>query len=440
MKVGVGRRVITPPVGTLLFGYRPDTVSTSVHDDLRVNAIYFESKNARSLWFSVEVCLLATSLCDEIRKVIEQDTGIPAEAVIVSATHTHSGPATVVMEGWGDMNTEFCNGILIPQAREAAKEAISNARAAELGIGTTESLVGINRRELDIDGNVKLGQNPWMPFDPCMTLVAFRDVETKEPIANLVHYCCHGTAAGRNFEITRDWSGIMLDRLEKEVGGCAMFFGGAEGDVGPRLTNKKTTGDITHVRELGGIAANDAMRAYRAITTYQDTAELTVESGELFLPYQSVPTKEEVDRQMADFLAEFPDPESLCNIKYLTYKHLLAMQDYYKQGSTTPEGLTLPQTVVAIGPILIVPFPFEMFVEISLRLRKHSPYPYTLCLSNCNGAFSYLPTQDQLCRGGYEIKSFYNGNLFTMRDDTDVCIVKENLKLINTMKEKTEKR
>ena len=38
---GAAREDITPPVGTLLYGYTPDTVSTSVHDPLQTTAVAF---------------------------------------------------------------------------------------------------------------------------------------------------------------------------------------------------------------------------------------------------------------------------------------------------------------------------------------------------------------------------------------------------------------
>ena len=41
--LGVARTDITPEVGCNLFGYSPDVISESVHDELRVTAFYFES-------------------------------------------------------------------------------------------------------------------------------------------------------------------------------------------------------------------------------------------------------------------------------------------------------------------------------------------------------------------------------------------------------------
>jgi hypothetical protein len=139
---------------------------------------------------------------------------------------------------------------------------------AEIAVGETESKVGINRREQTEEGMIKLGQNPYGCYDPFMTVVAVRNAQTKEGILNLVHYGCHGTSAGANEEISRDWSGVMIDRMEAETGILTAFWNGAIGDVGPRLTNGKTTGSIHYTEELGGVAAEDAMRAFRQRSGY----------------------------------------------------------------------------------------------------------------------------------------------------------------------------
>ena len=65
--LGVGRACITPAIGALLMGYGPDTVSNAVHDDLHVTALYFEQGEVRALAVSIDLCLLHTTLCDELR-------------------------------------------------------------------------------------------------------------------------------------------------------------------------------------------------------------------------------------------------------------------------------------------------------------------------------------------------------------------------------------
>lgn len=104
------------------------------------------------------------------------------------------------------------------------------------------------------DGVVDFGQNPWGQQDKRMTVIAFQTPDGA-PIANVVHYGAHCTAAGTNTEITRDWAGVMIDRLEAESGAPTLFLNGAAGDVGPRLTNGKTKATSNYVMELGSVAA-----------------------------------------------------------------------------------------------------------------------------------------------------------------------------------------
>jgi hypothetical protein len=84
--------------------------------------------------------------------------------------------------------------------------------------------------------------------------------------------------------------------------------------------------------------------------------------------------------------------------------------------------------------VVFLPFPFEFFSEISLRLRKASPFPHTLCLGCTNGDQGYLPTEDQLCRGGYEIEMFKTSGVQTLTDDADYHIIAEHRRILEELK------
>lgn len=429
LKIGVGREIITPKIGTLLVGYRPDVESKSINDDLTVTTLMLEYGEVQAMIITVTVCEIADVLITELRKKISSETGITGNHIIIGATHTHSGPDTMGIPGWGGINWEYVNEILIPQTVKAAKTAFESSQPAKMGIGTTQSDIGVNRREIDRYGNIHLGRNPWGLYDPTLTVLSFKTLDDK-PLFNLIHYSCHGTAAGMNHEISRDWSGPMIDRLEQQSGAMTAFINGAEGDVGPRLSNGTTTGDITHVRELGAKAAFAAINAYRGIKDYRTDIDLKVMVKDISLPYKELPPIEEVESE----LAKYENPESLINVSYLIYNRLKNLAELIKSGGDYKTHLTFTQTLIAMGPVVFVPFPFEMFVEITLRLRHYSPYQYTLCLSNANGTISYLPSQDQLCRGGYEIRAFIAADVYTLTDNVDDNIINANLDMLEELK------
>ena len=423
---GAAREDVTPKVGTCLYGYVPNHHSESVHDGLNVTALALESESTKALVITAEVGNIQNALCDELRAEISAKTSVPFENIVISCTHTHSAPNLTGSEGWGEVDREYYDEIFAPGAILAAEKACSAVAPCEVAIGVTESLVGINRRQQHFDGSIGLGQNPHGCYDPNMTVVIFRNSETKAGILNLIHYSCHGTSAGRNVEITRDWSGVMIDRLECESGTLTAFFNGACGDVGPRLSNGSTCGDIHHVEEMGGLAAADAMRAYKARGGFHE-GKLEVFVDTLHLPYAALPTLGEVKEK----LKAYPDPENIVNLARMEYTHWKEVEEFLESGKTeTPEPFTFPQTLISIGDVLFVPYAYELFSEIQMRLREYSPYPYTLCMTNANGTLCYLPSEDQLCRGGYEVGCFKVGRLFPLAPNTDQNLLNETFRIL----------
>lgn len=424
---GAARADITPAVGTLLYGYNPHQVSTSVHDPLNVTAAAFSDGEETALLVALTVGDLQTELSDELRALIGEACAIPAENVILSGTHTHSAPNVSGDEGWGNVDRPFVDSILIPGLLKAAKDAVAAMKPAVIGVGTAESQVGINRRQICRNGEVCLGQNPFGCYDPTMTCLSIKG-EDGAGILNLVHYGCHGTAAGCNHEISRDWSGIMCDRLEKQTGILTAFVNGAEGDVGPRLTNGRTVGDITHVEELGGKATFDALKAYQAIRGYRP-GELKLYHGEVRLPYRPLPSLEEIREK----LATYTDPDSLINIQRLMYACYRDMEKVLASGkSDLPTHFTFQQTILSLGGVLFIPFPFEMFSATTLRLREYTGFDHTLCLSCSNGFNAYLPSQDQIPLGGYEVACFLYRGAFNLVPDADQHMINEILRILRT--------
>lgn len=427
---GAAREDTTPVLGTFLYGYRPDIACEAVHDPLSVTALAVSQNGETALLLTAEIGDIQTELCNGLREAISKHCNTDKRNIIVSATHTHTAPNLSGVVGWGDIDKSYYDNIFLPSALRASEKALKNLAPAEIAVGVTESKVGINRRQQYENGEIGLGQNPHACYDPFMTVVSIRSAEDKKGILNLIHYGCHGTSAGLAREVSRDWSGIMIDRLEHETQTLTAFWNGAIGDVGPRLTNGETTGNLSYTEELGGVAAADAVRAYKMKGGYH-AGTLDIFNDEVRLPYKEMPTPEEVDRR----LGRFSDPEALINIDRLEYEHYKQTKDFLENGDgNIPEAFVFEQTIISLGDVVFIPFPFEMFSEISMRLRGYSPYPYTLCLSCTNGYNVYLPSEDQLCRGGYEVGCFMYGSLFPLASNTDQNIIKENLRIIRENK------
>src|SRR5687767_12484413 len=108
MNVGVAQIDITPQPGIELAGFalRPQP-STRVLDPLFVRALYLQDGAERLLWLVADLLAVDRRLADGIRSRLEAVTGIPRSHVLVSATHTHSGPATFDQNGTGRTSQEY---------------------------------------------------------------------------------------------------------------------------------------------------------------------------------------------------------------------------------------------------------------------------------------------------------------------------------------------
>jgi len=406
--LGVSKKDITPYVGCRLFGYQNDIYSTSVHDNLDATAFVFRQGSSTAALISITLVCLTEGISDNIRNLISEKTGIPFENITLSCTHTHSGPATFCMarkvdDGWGDdMEDEYIETVLVPHTVAAAVEAQKNAVPVEMGYETGESYIGINRRELTAENKIILGQNPWGPYNPRMTVISFRTLDGK-PYANMIHFGMHGTCSGHNTEITQDWAGVMVRRMEALTGAVSAFFNGPEGDIGPRLTNGRTTGicEVKYAEETGGRAAFDAMAVYNKIKRFY-TPALTVHSGVLRIPLEKRLPLDEAERRH-DALVKKEGKIAAERAMVATYRDLI---ESYSTGYVDKEYTEVPQTVIKLDNVAFLNYPYELFSEIGMRVQKEFADMEILPMSLCNGAIGYFPTEDQFVRGGYEVVMF----------------------------------
>ena len=409
--------IITPDIGGYMAGYGPDRRSEAINDDLSVTAVALVQDSTNAILLSADVCLMEADTCDRIRMLVGEETGIDAENVIINCSHTHSGPTT-----YGDkIEYGYINDTLIPGCIKAGKAAMAALQPAVVGVMAVDSFTGINRRQLLRDDTVVLGRNHWGTLDPTMTIIAFK---TKEgvPCANIVHYGAHLTSAGVHTTITRDWAGVMVDRLNAYSGTTTMFLSGAGGDVAPRLANEHSRrGDIGHVREVGAVAAMDAFRAYTNIRTFYDE-KLSVAHGKIRIPCEPVTPACECEAVIEKWKERGIDN----NVARLAL-------EMHRNGEKGEDEFIFRQTIIRIGPVVLVPFPFETCAGISRRMREYSAFGHTLTLGCTNGSNSYLPTRDQMTLGGYEVDSFKWARPRRLPEDTDTRLINQNLGLIDQL-------
>ena len=150
------------------------------------------------------------------------------------------------------------------------------------------------------------------------------------------------------------------------------------------------------------------------------------------MPLQDIGTEEQIMEQAA----ALGDPETLTGTMRSSYERLMDRVEYLQEGNVPPKVQIIPRTVLALGPLAIMPLPFEPFSMVTLRIKEYSPFPYTLCPGYSNGAMSYFPSADQIVRGGYEIRMFQTIRLVPFAEDAEQHLVAGCLKLLRALHER----
>ena len=415
MKAGFAVADVTPELGIYLTGYgNPERLAEAVHSPLRTTAMVLADGDTEAAVVSMDWCGISEELATDIHHAIHEATGIPADHILVCATHTHSAPQVFVRRTLSrtDVDPEY-RGVayakrMIPVIAENVRKAKNGMREAVVGFGLTKSKTGVSRRGMDENGKVsRFIADPYQPCDDNMTVARFLDKETGEDIGIFIHYGCHNTCQGSNRLISSDWCGMMRERVKDSYNTTVMFVNGSEGDVGPN-TNRPVKAEGIHgysagggdgersVLEVGLRAATDALRALSEIRDFQADLPLKVRSQEIRLP-QALPFDEATAQERVNKY-ESSNGTAISETDYQVAKRVLEHWHLPPQ----PE-LVFIQTVLAFGPLALAPFPFEMFSVFSLRLRKYGPFAYNLLTSCTNGGNGYLPDRAAIAAGGYEI-------------------------------------
>ena len=424
ISIGIAKREINPEPGALLFGYALERRGHVVADDLFATALVLCSGDTTAAVVALDVALIDEDDTAAVQAAVEERTGIPARSVTVHASHTHSGPITVSAWGWGKKDAAY-QAALRPKIADAVAEALEKLEPVKVGIGTGSTDASINRREVNVEGNVILGFNEWGPRDETVTVVRFEG--ESGTVATLLHVGLHPTSRGQQPDISRDWPGVAVDRLALVSGAPVIFINGCFGDVAPRTSVGGAAGDGgPAATEVGMRVANDAIGVWRAIKGFREE-ELQVLNAEFELPFMPLEPLEKAEAELealGDQREAFGPPGAEWNFWN-------DVRERHQEGPRS--GRAFRQTITAVGPIAIVPFAGEVFADIGLRLRKASPFAHTLVAGTTNGSHGYYVTRESRGRGGYEVWVARAYSAYVLAENIDDVLVRENLALLQQL-------
>ena len=444
-QVGFARKNITPTAAVPISGITAnatDRMSTTIHDTLYVSCTAITGSNGETvLLMSWDLQGTYANTLNTARSMISEQTGIPLENILMTAIHTHSGPA---VSNKDVAYMEEYRGMLAFQTVEAAIAALEDRKPAELYYSQVETeRMNFVRHYSYVDANGELQYfgdqyrvNNWTynettkhvtDADPTMYILRIEREGDKDLIMANWRAHPHLFTSSSSYRVSADFIGAFRTSIESMLDCEFVYYQGAAGNVNSisKLGGEARTTDYG---EYGLFMAEYAIEAMKNETKLEDT---TVEKRINKRVFQANHTEDhllayaQVCRQMWK--------DGYSNSECTAYGEPYGIYGPIHAGeiiSKAKLGETVTSTLHAISlgdQIGIVTAPHELFDTNSMWLEGQSPYDITLTFGYTNGMNGYVPSAQAVEYGCYEL------NCTSIMPGSGEVIQEEFLIMLNDM-------
>ena len=445
LRAGMTRADITPPQGLELAGYpHYPRNNTGAHDPLLATCMYLENEKDAVAMITLDLLFFSKKHVKEVRKRVEAAGLLSGSHVMISCSHTHSGPWASgrldieSLEAGKEQPAEYVE-FLIATITNLIAEAKANAFEAYFTSGT--ALCGA---ESGIGGNRRL---PGGPHDPLVSVMAVKDKEDKVR-GVLVNYTLHPTFIHEWSNVcTADYPAYLRMQLEEMNPGA--FVGFSQGTSGNQSSRYYRQGESYDEAERVGRMLGKA--AYTVLEKAQWTDELPIQvaNSELELELRDFGSEESLMEQVArdeavykDLYAKYGDSTNReeyylwqnANLKLLGSEDQLGYVRMQKKGikiELLEDEAPAELQIFILGDTCVIGLPGEAFVEYGLYLKAMAGYGVVVVNELTNGVLpGYLYTPESLVTGGYETDTSMLGENFGRH------VVNGILDMIATLKKK----
>lgn len=410
LKLGFTKTDITPRVGVELCGFGSflNRKSIGLRDRLWSRAMAAELGDQRLVVISNDIIQLELSTTERVRDLVCAATGLDRECLMVHCTHTHSGPATGTLAGWGQQDVPYLE--TLPQRLVAAAlAALDNLQPATLSHAEVPCEgIGLNREyDRDAPPLEDVLQEDWRPAHPELTDTTCHVLAARsgDKLLGFVSYFgCHPVVCCAECRyISGDYAGVATNLLEREQpGAVGLFLQGAQGDVNTCVVHKPEQESLL---ALDVIAARYARSVREGLRQAQPVAVDALRGSLREVAFtRKVLTREELAARLAEQEAIMHAPGAtdespevrMAAVYALAYRKLLRQLDAGEslQPPTQVQGLRL-------GPVALLGGPFEIFQAIKNEVQAKARSATPLVMGLTNDQLGYAPDHTAAARGGY---------------------------------------
>ena len=415
---GAAERDITPHVGYRMAGYFNDRLATSTHDPLKAKAIILQDGKEKFAFAFCDLVGVTLHVTTNARAQFSKASGIPVSHIMISATHSHTGPSfdnvirdyfhgkAVAATGKDPQENYDYPEFLTAKLVQVFSEANDRLAPAQVSVGIVKREgLAFNRRYHMKNGRVafnpgQLNPNvvrPAGPIDPDVAMLFVQPANATKPAAGLTVFACHCDVIGGT-EFSADYPFFLQETLRREFGPnfISAFGAGTCGDLNHVNTGEKweKVKGFDRAEAIGTSLAHAVLAAQKNLVAIEKP-RFTMLSKTLTVPLKNVTPEELADARAKLKLLEGGDDGGFM-------EKVVAVRDV----DLSERGKAMPMEVQAFrldNDTAIVGLPGEIFVELGLAIKRASPFKRTFVISICNDRPSYMPTLKAFGEGSYEI-------------------------------------
>lgn len=420
---GVAQVDITPP--NPYPHYRG--LSTGVHGRLYAKALVLGQGEERVALVVCDLLWIERSLSSAARLIISDKTGIPYSNIIISGTHTHTGPAyhPNILELTGTLRPPFdedkyvlgndpYRDSLAFKIAEAVIMASNSMEKVHLETGSGEARgLSFNRRFIMKDGKVvtnpgvgnKEAIMPAGPVDPEVGIIMLRKLSDHSPLAILSNFGIHAdTFGGSTF--SADYPGFLAQALKASIGesGISIFATGPCGDINHVDVHAKDKKRLTS-KEIGDRLSEVIIKEIPSLKRVESSF-LSMRSEYVYAPLPEYSTTE---LEWANDESAKPLHNESAFLERRRRLKLRSLERLRRTEAIAPtvekEGWKIPLEIQVIGigkDLAIVGLTGEIFADLGLAIKESSPFKTTIIIELTNSHIAYVPTRKAFSQGSYE--------------------------------------
>ena len=420
LQAGFARVDVTPMTGIDVRGYFKERRAEGVLDPLEVNVLALACGESKAVVMSMDACGINKPTDLTLRSAIAEATCLPMEAIYMTCTHTHTGPA-VECDSDEPIIAEYFK-FLKRRMVDAVKYALADLKPARMGwgIGNAPNIAFVRRFRMK-DGSVRTNpgvNNPDILYpigdiDERVTVLRF---DREEDSLVFVNFGNHPDVVGGSM-ISADWPGFCRRTVEKVFDNVkCIFTNGAQGEL--NHVNVHPTGgylndmfmdfdDVArgykHAQYMGRVVAAGVMQAYDKVK-YMDIENLRFLQSRIDVPSNKCDPGELPEAHYINDLHVAGRDEDL-PYKGMMLTTKVAEAERKVRLENGPDSFDLLMSGIALDNIALVGVPGEPFMEIGKALKETEGWELVIPTCLTNGDNGYFPMMDTYVEGGYEAGS-----------------------------------